>query len=79
MEEAGDCPLFIESGPRRKIQQIDPVEFVVLTLFDQPLDCIGHRGIGGLFQHRKLGLGIAHGASLEQITRTSKRCVLNGA
>jgi hypothetical protein len=41
-------------------------------VFDQPLDCVGHRRIGGLFQHRKLGLDIAHDASLEQNTRSSK-------
>ncbi len=67
------------SRSRRKIQEIDPVELVILALFYQKLDRIGDRGIGRLFQHRKLGLGIAHNASLVQITRASKRCILTGA
>ncbi len=72
MEEAGNHPLLVEPGPRRKIQHVDPVEFVVLAVFDQLADRIGHRWIGGLLQHRKLGLAIAHAASLEQITTASK-------
>ena len=60
MQEAGNHPLFVEPGPRREIQHIDAVELVVLAFFDQLLDSIGHRRIGGLFQHGKLGLGVAH-------------------
>ena len=36
-------------------------------------------GIGGLFQHGKLGLGIAHAVSLEQIAKPSKQCFLTDA
>ena len=61
MQKAGDDPLFIESGPRRKIQRVDAVEFVIAAVFDQPLDRLGHRGVGGPFQEGELGLGIAHG------------------
>jgi hypothetical protein len=39
---------------------------------DQLLDRIRHRRIGGLFQHRELGLDVAHGASLEQFDDASK-------
>ena len=60
MEEAGNHPLFVEPGPRGKIQHIDPVELVVLAVLDQPRDGVGDRRIGGLLQHRKLGLGVAH-------------------
>ncbi len=79
MEEAGDNPLLVETCSPRKIQEIDPVELVILALFDQKLDRIGDRRVGSLLQHRKLGLGITHDASLEQITRASKRCILTGA
>ena len=48
-------------------------------LFDQPQDGIGHRGIGGLLQHRKLGLDIAHVAILRADYADVKRRVLTGA
>ena len=79
MQEAGNHPLFVEPGSRRKIQHIDAVEFVVLAVFDQPPNRIGHRRVGGLLQQRKLGLGVAHLASLEQIARASKQCLCSPA
>ena len=75
VKEAGNHPLFIEPGPRRKIQQVDPVELVVPAVFDQLLDRIGHRRVGRLFQYSKLRLGVAQAASLEQITQASKQCL----
>ena len=51
MEKAGNHPLFVEAGALREIQHIDPVEFVVLAVLDQPHDGIGDRRIGGLLQH----------------------------
>src|SRR3979411_1101730 len=73
MEEAGNRPLLVEPGPRRKIQHVDPVELVVLAIFDQPPDSIDDRWIGGLLPHPQLSLAIAHAASLEQITAASKQ------
>jgi len=60
MEEAGNHPLFVEPGPRRKVQHVDAVELVVLALLDQYPDRIGHRWVGGLLQHGELGLDVAH-------------------
>ncbi len=50
MQEAGNHPLLVEPGPRRKVQRVDTVEFVVLALVDQPHDGVGNRRIGGLLQ-----------------------------
>src|SRR5277367_5181302 len=72
MEQAGDHALFIETGPRRKIQRVDPVEFVILSGFDQAPDRIGNCWISRLLQHRKLGAVVVHIGSLEQITARSK-------
>src|SRR6266446_4181034 len=73
MEEAGNHPLFIEPRALRKIQHVDAVKLVVLAVRDQVSERIGHRRIGGLFQQRKLGLGVAHTRSLEQIGHASKQ------
>ena len=51
MQEAGNHPLLVESGTRREIQHVDPVEVAILALLDQLLDGIGHLRIGGLPQH----------------------------
>jgi hypothetical protein len=56
--------LFVEPGARRKIQHVDAVELVVLALFDQARDCIGHRGIRGLLQRRELRLRVGHASTL---------------
>jgi len=50
MEEAGNHPLFVQPGSPRKIQQVDPVEFVVLALINKPRNGIGDRRIGSLLQ-----------------------------
>ena len=65
MQEAGNHLLLVEPGPLGKIQHVDAVELVVLALLDQTRDGIGDRGIGGLLQHGKLGLDIAHAANLD--------------
>jgi hypothetical protein len=36
MEKAGDHVFFVEAGPLREIQHIDPVELMVLANFNQP-------------------------------------------
>jgi hypothetical protein len=38
------------------------------------LDRVGHNGIGGLFQHGKLGPDVAHISTLGQIMPPSKQC-----
>ena len=65
MEEAGNHPLFVQPGALGEIQQIDPVEPVILALLDQVHDRICDRGIGGLPQNGKLCLGIAHSDDLD--------------
>jgi len=52
MEEAGDHALLVEPGPRREVQHVDPVEFVIRAVLDQPPNGVGDRRIGGLFQKR---------------------------
>ena len=42
-------------------------------LLDQLQDGIGHRRIGGLLQHGKLGLDVAHGATSRRARRASMR------
>src|ERR1700758_3838794 len=71
MEEAGNRPLLVEANTLGKIQNIDPVELVVLTGLDQPRDGIGHRWIGRLLQHGELGLDIAHTVALHETVEAS--------
>ena len=66
MQEAGNHPLLVEPGARRKIQQVDPVEFAVLALVDQPLDGVGHLRIGGLPQHCEQRAGFSHGGCTQR-------------
>src|SRR3981081_699523 len=73
MEEAGNRPLLVEPGPRRKIEHVDPVELVVLAIFDQPPDSIDDRWIGGLLQHRNLTPATATAARLDHIPAASKQ------
>ena len=63
MQKAGNHPLLVEPGTPGEIQHVDPVELVILALLDQKPDRIRHRRIGGLLQHRKLGLGVTHSAT----------------
>jgi hypothetical protein len=72
MQESGNNPLFVEAGSRRKIQEIDAVELMILAILDQVSNGIGYRRVGGLFQQRNLRLDIAHAATLEQIAHASK-------
>ena len=50
MQEAGDHPLFVETGTLGKIQDIDSIELVVFAVLDQPSDGVGDRRIGSLLQ-----------------------------
>ena len=79
MQKAGNHPLFVEPGLLRKIQQIDAVELVVLAVLDQLANSVGHRRVGGLFQHGKLRLGFTHGSSLKQIAKRSKHAFVTEA
>src|SRR5258708_38543965 len=66
VEEAGNHPLLVEPGLPGKIQDVDPVELVVLAFLDEPGNCIGHRRIGGLPQYRKMCLNVAHAGALDE-------------
>ena len=79
MEEAGDHPLFVEPGTLREIQHVDAVELVVLALLDQLQDRVGNRRIGGLPQHRKLGLDVAHAGTLDETAKAGTQGALNEA
>src|SRR5262249_56671777 len=61
MQEAGDHLLFVEAGPPREIKRIDPVEFAIGAVLDQPRDCIRDSRIGGMLQNRDRGLDVTHG------------------
>ena len=50
MQEAGNHPLFVEAAAPGKVQDIDPIEFVVLALVDEPSDGVCDRRIGSLLQ-----------------------------
>ncbi len=73
MQEAGDHLLFVEPGMARKIQHVDPVEFVIRAGLDQLLDGLGDRRIGGLLQHGNLGLDVVHWETSGHITNGSNR------
>ena len=60
VEKTGNHPLLVQPGLPREIQDVDPVELVILTLLNQRGNCVGDRGIGGLPQYRKLCLNVAH-------------------
>ncbi len=51
MQEAGNHPFLVQPRAFGKIQYVDPVEPVILTLLDQMHDRIRDRRIGGLPQN----------------------------
>src|ERR1700722_5615494 len=70
MQKARDHALFVEAGALGEIQHVDPVELMVLAGVDQPQNRVGDRRVGGLLEHGKLGLDVAHAGSLNEAAET---------
>ena len=51
MQEAGNHPLFVETGAPGKVQGVDPIEFVVCAVVDQLCNGVRDSRIGGLLQN----------------------------
>jgi len=73
VEKSGNHPLFVKAGARREIERVDPIEFVIFAGFDQSRDRLGHLGVDGLLQHRKLGLSVGHGIVQSMIRKSGNR------
>ncbi|MGY3454587.1 hypothetical protein ACVWW5_000037 [Bradyrhizobium sp. LM3.4] len=64
MQERRDHALFVEAVLPGEVEDIDAVELVILAVLDEARNRVDHLRIGGLLQNGKLGLDIAHGATL---------------
>ncbi|MGY4432059.1 hypothetical protein ACVWWO_004536 [Bradyrhizobium sp. F1.13.1] len=73
MQECRDRVLFIETVLLRETEDIDAVELVIFAVLDEARDRVDHFRIGGLLQNGKLGLDIAHGATLSGVDHADRQ------